>query len=103
MCSQCGDIYDQVGYKVIQIPMPVASPAPTNFVVKKEERPTITQEPVGPSKIPKSKANPQEPWPIATVKSEAPVFISKSAQTLPIDESTPPGKISTPTFVEQAT
>jgi hypothetical protein len=103
MCSQCGDIYDQAGYKVVQIPMPRASPAPTTFTVKKEEHPTVTQEPVGPSKIPKSKANLQEPRPTATVKSEAHVFISKVVQTLPIDESSPPGKISTPTFVEQAT
>jgi hypothetical protein len=58
MCSQCGDMYDQEGYKVVQIPMPRASPAPTTFAVKKEERPTVTQEPVGPSKI---KDNLQEP------------------------------------------
>jgi hypothetical protein len=103
MCSQCGDIYDQAGYKVIQIPMPRASPAPTTFAVKKEERPTVTQEQVGPSKIPKSKANLQEPWPTANVKSKAPVFISKVVQTLPIDEFSPLGKISTPTFVEQTT
>jgi len=45
MCSQCGDIYDQEGYKVVQIPMPGASPAPTTFEVKKEEHPTVTQEP----------------------------------------------------------
>jgi hypothetical protein len=103
MCNQCGDIYDQAGYKVVQIPMPGASPAPTTFAVKKEERPTVTQEPVGPSKIPKSKANLQEPWPTTTVKSEALIFISKVIQTLSVDESAPPGKISTPTFVEQAT
>jgi hypothetical protein len=103
MCNQCGDIYDQAGYKVVQILIPGASPAPMTFAVKKEERPTVTQEPVGPSKIPKSKYNLQEPWPIATVKSEALVFISKGVQTLPIDESAPPGKINTPTFVEQAT
>jgi len=41
MCSQCGDIYDKVGYKVVQIPIPGASPAPTNCPVKKEERPTV--------------------------------------------------------------
>jgi hypothetical protein len=103
VCNQCGDIYDQVGYKVVQIPMLGAFPAPTNFTVKKEERPIVTQEPVGPSKIPKRKANLQEPWPTTTIKSEAPVFISKAVQTLPIDESAPPGKISIPTFVEQAT
>jgi hypothetical protein len=50
MCSQCGDIYYQAGYKVIQIPMPGASPAPTTFAVK-EENPTVTQERAGPSKI----------------------------------------------------
>jgi hypothetical protein len=50
MCSQCGDIYYQSGYKVIQIPMPGASPTPTTFAVK-EENPVVTQEPTGPSKI----------------------------------------------------
>jgi hypothetical protein len=50
MCSQCGDIYYQVGYKVIQIPMLGASPAPSIFAVK-EEHPAVTKEPVGPSKI----------------------------------------------------
>jgi hypothetical protein len=103
MCNLCGDIYNQAGSKVVQIPMPGASPAPTAFAVKKEECPTITQEPVGPSKIPKSKANLQEPWPTTTVKYDAPFFISKVVQTLPVDESAPPGKISTPTLVEQAT
>jgi hypothetical protein len=34
MCSQCGDIYYQAGYKVTQVPMPGASPAPSNFAVK---------------------------------------------------------------------
>jgi hypothetical protein len=36
MCSQCGDIYYQAGYKVTQIPMPGASPASMNFAVKEE-------------------------------------------------------------------
>jgi hypothetical protein len=61
MCNQCGDIYDQACYKVVQIPMLGASPAPTTFAVKKEECPILKQEPVGPSKIPKSKDNLQEP------------------------------------------
>ena len=69
--------------------MPGASPAPTTFAVK-EENPTVTQEPVGPSKIQ------NEPWPTTTATSEAHVFISKAIQNFPIDESTP-------TFVEQAT
>jgi hypothetical protein len=57
MCSQYGDIYDKVGYKVVQIPIPRASPTPTTSAVKKEEHPTVTQEPVRPSKIQKSKVN----------------------------------------------
>jgi hypothetical protein len=36
MCSQCGDIYYQAGYKVTQIPMPRASPTPSTFAVKEE-------------------------------------------------------------------
>jgi hypothetical protein len=77
--------------------MPGASPAPTNFAIKEEEHPTVTQELVGPSKIQ------NEPWRTTTATSEAPLFISKAIQTLPIDESTPPSKISTHTLVEQAT
>jgi hypothetical protein len=83
MCNQCGDIYYQAGYKLIQIPMPGATPAPSNFVVK-EEHPVVTQELAGPSKIK------TEPWPTKNVKSEAPTFVNKYVQTLPIDESTPP-------------
>ena len=96
MCSQCGNIYYQEGYKVIQIPMPGASPAPTTFAVK-EECPAITQELAEPSKIK------TEPWPTTIVKYEAPVFVNKHVQTLPNDESAPPIQINTHTFVEQAT
>jgi hypothetical protein len=96
MCSQCGDIYYQAGYKVIQIPMPGASPAPTTFVVK-EEKPVVTQELAGPSKIK------IEPCPTIIPKSEAPFFVNKAVQTLPIDESTPPSQINTHILVEQAT
>jgi hypothetical protein len=96
MCSQCGDIYYQAGYKVTQIPMPGASPTPTTFAVK-EENPVVTQEPVGPFKIQ------NEPRPTTTATSEAPVFINKAVQTLPIDESAPPSKINTHTLVERAT
>ena len=96
MCSQCGDIYYQAGYKVTQIPMPRASPAPTTFAVK-EGNLVVTQEPVGPSKIQ------NEPWSTTIVTSEAPVFINKVVQTLPIDESAPHSEINTHTLVEQAT
>jgi hypothetical protein len=96
MCSQCGDIYYQAGYKIIQIPMPGASPAPMTFAVK-EENPVVTQEPAGPSKIK------NEPWPTIIPKSEAPIFANKVVQTLPSDESAPPNQINTHTLVEQAT
>jgi hypothetical protein len=83
MCCQCGDIYYQVGYKVIQIPMPGAPPAPSTFAVK-EEHPVVTQEPTGPSKIK------TEPWPATNFKSETHAFVNKVVQTLPIDEFSPP-------------
>jgi len=50
MCSQCNNIYHQIGYKVVEIPLPGASPTSTSSAIK-EECPTITQELVGPSKI----------------------------------------------------
>jgi hypothetical protein len=96
MCCQCGDIYYQAGYKVIQVPMPGASPAPSTVAVK-EEHPAVTQEPAGPSKIK------TEPWPATNVKTETPAFVNKVVQTLPIDEPAPPSQINTQTFVEQAT
>jgi hypothetical protein len=96
MCNQCGDIYYQEGYKVTQIPMPGASPAPTTFAVK-EENPVVTQEPGGLSKIQ------NEPRPTTIATSEAPVFVNKAVQTLPIDESAPPSQINTHTLMEQAT
>jgi hypothetical protein len=76
--------------------MPGASPAPMTFAVKEEEL-VVTQEPAGPSKIK------NEPWPTTVVKTEAPVFVNKVVQTLPIDESAPPSHINTHTFVEKAT
>ena len=46
MCHECGNIYQQAGYKLVKIQVPEAS---TSAAIK-EERPTVTQEPVGPSK-----------------------------------------------------
>jgi hypothetical protein len=96
MCSQCGDIYYQAGYKVTQISMPGACPASTTFAVK-EENPVVTQEPAGPSKIQ------NEPWPTTIATSEDPFFVNKAIQTLSIDESSPLSQINTHTLVEQAT
>jgi hypothetical protein len=47
MCCQCGDIYYQASYKVIQVPVSGDPPTPSTFVVKKEE-PVVTQEPTIP-------------------------------------------------------
>jgi hypothetical protein len=96
MCSQCGDIYYQVGYKITQIPIPGAPPSPSTFAVK-EEHPAITQEPTGPPKIK------TEPYPATNVKYETPDFVNKVVQTMPTKESAPPGQINIHTFVEQST
>jgi hypothetical protein len=96
MCSQCGYIYYQAGYKVTQIPIPGAPPTPSIFAIK-EEHPVVTQEPAGLSKIK------TEPWPATNVNYETPILVNKVVQTLPIDEPTPPSQINTQTFVEQAT
>jgi hypothetical protein len=112
MCYQCGDIYYQAGYKVMQIPMPRASPTPSTFVVKEEE-PIVTQEPVivvtqepataetqEPAGPPKTKT---EPCPATKVKFETPSFVNKAVQTVPIEESSPPSQINIHTFVEKST
>jgi hypothetical protein len=44
ICCQCVEIYYQACYKLIQIPIPGALPAPSTFVVK-QEKPAVTQEP----------------------------------------------------------
>lgn len=91
MCSQCSKIYHQAGYKIVKIPLSGASPASTSSVIKeecptitqepiepskisasmtsaiKELHPTVTQEPVGPSKITEKEAKPQVPQPIVTI------------------------------------
>jgi hypothetical protein len=83
MCSQCGDVYYQAGYKITQIPIPRSPSAPSTFAVK-EEHPAVTQEPTGPPKIK------TEPCPSTNVKYETPSFVNKVVQTVPTEESTPP-------------
>ena len=75
MCNQCGNTYHQVGYKIVEIPLPGASPT-SKYSAVKEEHPTITQELVGPSNISEKEANSQVPRPTVIVKTKAPVFIS---------------------------
>jgi hypothetical protein len=74
MCCQCGNLYYQAGYKIVQVPVPGAVPTPSPFEVK----PAVTQEPTGSSKI----------------KKEAPIVVNKAVQTLPIKEITPPSQVT---------
>jgi hypothetical protein len=86
------DIYYQKGYKVIQVPVPGAAPTPSPFVVKEE--PVATQEPTSPPKLKTETC-------IAT--KEAPTFVNKVVQTMPMEEFTPPNQINLPIFREQST
>jgi hypothetical protein len=111
MCYQCGDIYYQACYKVIQIPMPGAPPTPSTFAVKEE--PVVTQEPAIVVTQEPATAETQEPagppntktgsCPATNVKIETPAFVNKVVQTVPIEEFTPPNQINIHTFVEQST
>jgi hypothetical protein len=83
MCCQCGNVYYQAGYKIVQVPVPGAVPTPSPFEVK----PVVTQEPAGSSKI----------------KKEAPTVVNKAVQTFPIEEVTPPSQDTLSTSREQST
>jgi hypothetical protein len=80
MCCQCGNVYYQAGYKIVQFPVPGAAPTPSPFEVK----PVVTQEPAG---LRKSKTEPavtQEPAGSSRIKKEAPTVVNKAVQTLPM-------------------
>jgi hypothetical protein len=99
MCCQCGNIYYQAGYKIVQVPVPGAAPTPSPFEVK----PAVTQEPAG---LRKSKTEPavtQEPAGSSRIKKEAPTVVNKAVQTLPIEEVTPPSQGTLSTSREQST
>ena len=70
MCSQCGNIYHQVGYKIVEVPLPGATLASTPIIVKKK-RPPVTQEPEGPSNIFEKEIKPQISRPTLVVKTES--------------------------------
>jgi hypothetical protein len=124
MCCQCGDIYYQAGYKVIQVPVPGAAPTPSPFEVKEElaatqepagptklkTEPVVTQEPAGPSKLKTEPAATQEPAGPPRLKTEpciatkeAPTIVNKAVQTMPMEEFTPPNQINLSTSREQST
>jgi hypothetical protein len=83
MCCQCGNLYYQAGYKIVQVPVPGEAPTPSPFEVK----PAVTQEPAGSSKI----------------KKESPTVVNKAVQTLPIEKITSPSQATLSTSKEQST
>jgi hypothetical protein len=124
MCFQCGDVYHQASYKVIQVPVPGAAPTPSPFEVKEE--PAITQEPAGCSKLKTEPATTQEPTgpskpktePAATQEPagsprlktepciatrEVSTVVNKAVQTMPMEEFVPPNQINLSTSREQST
>ena len=46
MCSECGELYTQARYKIVQVPTTTASSQPS-LVMIKIEQPAVTQEPAG--------------------------------------------------------
>jgi hypothetical protein len=83
MCCQCGNLYYQAGYKIVQVPVPGETPTPSPFEVKTE--PAETQEPAGPQ-----------------IQKETPTD-KKDVQTLPIEEITSLSHVTLPTSREQST
>ena len=65
---QCGDIYYRAGYKVVQVPLPGATPTPSPFEVKTE--PAVTQEPTGSTKLKTKPVVTQEPTGPSKIKIE---------------------------------
>jgi hypothetical protein len=115
MCCQCGDIYYQAGYKIIQVPVPGAVPPPSPFEVKPavtqepagsiklKTKPAATQEPAGLSKFKTEPAETQQPTGPSRIKKEAPTVVNKVVQTVPMEEVTPPSQINLSTSREQST
>jgi hypothetical protein len=115
MCCQCGNIYYQAGYKIVQVPVPGAAPTPSPFEVKPavtqepagsiklKTKPTVTQEPAGLSKSKTEPAVTQEPAGPSRIKKEASNVVNKAVQTVPMEEVTPPSRANLSTSREQST
>jgi hypothetical protein len=99
MCCQCGNLYYQAGYKIVQVPVPGATPIPSPFEARTE--PAITQEPADPSKIKTEPAKTQEPAG-SRIQKGIPTA-EKDVQTLPTEELTPPTQANLSTSKEQST
>jgi hypothetical protein len=108
MCCQCGDVYHQAGYKVIQVPVLGAAPTPSPFEVKEE--PAVTQEPAGPSKLktkpaatPEPAGSPRPNTEPCIATREAPTVVNKAVKTKPMEEFSPPNQTNPSTSREQST
>jgi hypothetical protein len=99
MCCQCGNIYYQAGYKIVQVPVPGTTPTPSPFEVK----PAVTQEPAGSIKLKTKPAVTQEPAGPSRIKKEASTVVNKAVQTVPMEEVTPPSQANLSTTREQST
>jgi hypothetical protein len=99
MCCQCGNIYYQAGYKIVQVPVPGETPTPSPFEARTE--PAVTQEPAGPSKIKTEPAETQEPAG-PKIQKEIPTT-KKDVRTLPTEGLTLPSQINPSTSREQFT
>jgi hypothetical protein len=99
MCCQCGNLYYQAGYKIVQVPVPGAVPTPSPFEVKL----AVTQEPAGLRKSETEPAVTQEPAGSSKIKKEAPTVVNKAVQTLPIEEITSLSQATLSTSKEQST
>jgi hypothetical protein len=99
MCCQCGNIYYQAGYKIVQVPVPGAAPTPSPFEARTE--PAVTQEPAGPSKIKTEPAETQEPAG-SRIQKGIPTA-QRDVQTLPTEGLTPPSQTNLSTSREQST
>jgi hypothetical protein len=79
MCCQCGNLYYQAGYKIVQVPVPGAVPTPSPFEVK----PAVTQEPAGLRKSETEPAVTQEPAGPSKIKKEAPLSSTRPCKQFP--------------------
>jgi len=60
MCSECGHLYTEAGYQIVQVPMIGGSPQPSPVVIKTEQ-PVVTQEPASSSRIAEKDTEPPRP------------------------------------------
>jgi len=79
MCSECGELYTQARYNIVEVPMTGASPQISPVVIKIEQ-PAVTQEPAGSSRI--AEENTEPPWPTQTITAQK-SFTDAYTQTEP--------------------